>query len=420
MLYFNNVVRFRKWKVFLILGLFSLALGLKVVLKTLRVTAAQLTDLRKCPACYGLSICGAILNNEIVIRHRGVYATFANLFNAKNVFFGNYAGEKVVLKKLAHTSELYAFDKMLCTDSKLFELCPNNSNKKSVPRAIDFYTQITRELTTDFASDNTSNLRLCPITDHMDDLLYNVYANSGNDKKQISHAYLWTILRINPEPVVLQILPTEDGWPVPKYYGACGRVIVEEYVGPPLSNYHQEPWIRRAKIASSLLEAAQKFTYRSPHFGFYLTDISPDNIAVDPKDNAKFIDMENIIVVDKRIQQNNRTSDWEELEVNKVDFTCQNCLAFSPVDICSHHFSDHNYYAVCQHLLSRTTSSNAIPGGLLHDIPNDILQQYPNLPTLIEQCAIPSAAHTRIVVGDLLREVLNEIVLENTRQILRH
>lgn len=42
------------------------------------------------------------------------------------------------------------------------------------------------------------------------------------------------------------------------------------------------------------------FTYRNPNFGFYLTDVSPDNIAVDQRDNVKFIDMENVIVVDKR------------------------------------------------------------------------------------------------------------------------
>jgi len=41
------------------------------------------------------------------------------------------------------------------------------------------------------------------------------------------------------------------------------------------------------------------FTFRNEQFGFYLTDISYDNIAVDGEDVAKFIDLENIIVVDK-------------------------------------------------------------------------------------------------------------------------
>lgn len=98
-----------------------------------------------------------------------------------------------------------------------------------------------------------------------------------------------------------QILSAENGWPVPKYFGACGRIIIEEYIGPPLSDYYDKSWIQRAKIVSSLLNAAHMFTFKNKKFGFYLTDVSADNIAVDYKNVAKFIDLENIIVVDKNI-----------------------------------------------------------------------------------------------------------------------
>lgn len=43
------------------------------------------------------------------------------------------------------------------------------------------------------------------------------------------------------------------------------------------------------------------FTFEDKQFGFYLTDVSVDNIAVDYENVAKFIDLENIIVVDKNI-----------------------------------------------------------------------------------------------------------------------
>lgn len=45
------------------------------------------------------------------------------------------------------------------------------------------------------------------------------------------------------------------------------------------------------------------FTFENEKFGFYLTDISADNIAVDRENVAKFIDLENIIIVDKNISQ---------------------------------------------------------------------------------------------------------------------
>lgn len=71
-----------------------------------------------------------------------------------------------------------------------------------------------------------------------------------------------------------------------------------EDVGPTLDKFYDKPWMQRAKIASSLLNAAYQFTYKSRDFGFYLTDIKPDNIAI-ANDEAKFVDLENVIVVDK-------------------------------------------------------------------------------------------------------------------------
>lgn len=94
-------------------------------------------------------------------------------------------------------------------------------------------------------------------------------------------------------------MKAKDGWPVPPYYGACGRLVVEGYEGLELSAFFQEPWLRRAKIASSLLDAAYKFTFKSKEYAYYLADVSLDNIAVNNKDEAIFVDLENIIIVDR-------------------------------------------------------------------------------------------------------------------------
>jgi hypothetical protein len=50
------------------------------------------------------------------------------------------------------------------------------------------------------------------------------------------------------------------------------------------------------------------FTFEDEKFGFYLTDVSVDNIAVDYENVAKFIDLENIIVVDKNISHEGNKS----------------------------------------------------------------------------------------------------------------
>lgn len=76
----------------------------------------------------------------------------------------------------------------------------------------------------------------------------------------------------------------------------CGRTIVEEYVGPSLTQLGESPWLSRADYARQLLEMAQDFT--NGEFRLYLTDVSLDNFAVDPHGKVKIIDAENIVIVD--------------------------------------------------------------------------------------------------------------------------
>lgn len=86
-----------------------------------------------------------------------------------------------------------------------------------------------------------------------------------------------------------------------KYVGACGRVVVEEYAGEMLTLFHNAPWLQRAHFAYQLLIAAHNFTDSHPYFGFYLTDVSADNIAVDARGRVRFVDLENVIVLDRNV-----------------------------------------------------------------------------------------------------------------------
>ena len=90
-----------------------------------------------------------------------------------------------------------------------------------------------------------------------------------------------SILIINPEPLVLTAFPSEDGWPVPKFYGSCGRLVFMENVGNPLSSVVDEPFPKRARMALQVLKIAKHFTRNDPNLALYLTDWSMDNFAVD-------------------------------------------------------------------------------------------------------------------------------------------
>lgn len=104
---------------------------------------------------------------------------------------------------------------------------------------------------------------------------------------------------ICPRIPVSQIIPREEGWPVPRYVGACGRVVVEEYVGETLTSFWNAPWLSRAGFALRLLAAADNFTNSHKDFRFYLTDVSPDNVAVGASGDVYFVDLENVVILDK-------------------------------------------------------------------------------------------------------------------------
>lgn len=76
-------------------------------------------------------------------------------------------------------------------------------------------------------------------------------------------------------------------------------MIAVEDCGTTLTQFYYTPWIVRANLAYQLLKAALDFTFKDPKFAYYLTDLNPDNIAFTHQLKLKFIDLENVIVVDR-------------------------------------------------------------------------------------------------------------------------
>ncbi|XP_076749748.1 divergent protein kinase domain 2A isoform X2 [Xylocopa sonorina] len=362
--YIYNILKFKKWE---LLSLVIILVTLKwSAIITFRPNINHLIELHKCPACYGTSACSYI--DTVDITPHDFYSTFAYLFGVKNVYFGFLKTEKIVLKKLAQSFELDELDRTLCENKTFSSICTLNEKGIHNEDNIDFHKLIENEVHLDFAKDNSNRLSLCPTIEHLNNLLEPIYHNNKNIAKKTLAINIWILTLLNPEPLLLQILSAEEGWPVPKYFGACGRIVVEEYGGLPLIVYYNKPWISRAKIASSLLDAAYKFTYKK------------------------------------------KLSTWNQLQVNTEDFSCSECLAFSHVDICSHKTSDHNYYAICKILLALDLNNSILPGGLLHDIPKDILKNYPNIQHLIKQCVNPEPQFDRIKAGMQLKTLLDVIV----------
>ncbi len=155
-------------------------------------------QLNTCPYCFGFSLCQSIQlkesNSESDLEFlTPEYYTTQGLFNVKNVYLliDNFKSKKLVLKKLAHNSELSEFDgeNFIKNDQQLKE-------------------KLTLEIVKSFDIEFFScfNQRLL-------DLLFNSYiefnfnalTNSRKNSNIIFNKILISTLRINPEPIVLQV-----------------------------------------------------------------------------------------------------------------------------------------------------------------------------------------------------------------------
>ncbi|XP_075212129.1 divergent protein kinase domain 2A-like isoform X2 [Lycorma delicatula] len=354
-------------------------------------TYEELLEIESCPFCFGTSLCQPFFRNSITVKNSAILLkllTFlTNILGINNVIFAYFDNQAVVVKKLAHKSEFIEFDDRVKKDDS-YSVTEN-----------DILMKIRNYLDVPFGNNIMRNIRLCPTVEKFD-YLYKFVKNSDNhtEKDDIN---LWFTISVNPEPLIQKILPQEDGWPVSKYLGSCGRTVVSEYCGEMLTDHIQDMWSTRSSFAHQLLTAAFNLTYSHPLFAFYFTDITPDNIVISSDGKVTFIDLENIIIVERNTTDFLTT--WDNVHSSE-DIPCENCFAFSSDDICSHSISDHNIYAVCREILS--PHSYLIDGGLLHSPPETFLKQNPQFWTVLLHCIQPPVHHSRFYYAKKLLRIL--------------
>ncbi|CAL1261338.1 unnamed protein product [Larinioides sclopetarius] len=196
-----------------------------------------------------------------------------------------------------------------------------------------------------------------------------------------------------------------EGWPFPQYFGSCGRVIVEEYVGKTISYFEDSPWKQRIDIAYQLLLIAQMLTENASGFSLYMTDVNMDNFAVRSDGTVLLVDVESIVIVDRSGFKKDQNFQ-NKLHHSKGEF-CRDCLNFSFEDLCNHNQSDHNYYAICRGLL--VPGSYYSSKGLLHEIPEKVDIQT-NLSLLVQECANPTRMFNRFQVVPKLLQIMKSLL----------
>lgn len=349
------------------------------VYKELNTTISNLTKVNSCPFCFGKEFCQLLHTNTTISN-----ADSLNVFNSKNVFRATFNDREIILKKLANSAEINVFDKSICGD---VEYCNTSLINISINEE-DIIKVLLRN-----KPDEVNSLKVCGPNVAMEFLKDVVSLDSyANMKKKDMLTNIWTILSINPEPLILQLLnQNQQAFPVPEYLGACGRIVAVADAGARLGTMDNEPWIQRASYAVQLLRAAQLLTDGHDTYRIYLTDVSPDNIAVDKQGKLSIIDLENIILALK--------SEGYSRVHHSTNFI-PNGYAYSEGQICSHSLSDHNYYSICKLILSRRAPWPMVRGGLLHSAPQTVGEQ---LFELIDECVEPKHSNRFEVVHRLIQ-----------------
>ena len=359
-------------------------------------------DVPKCPACFGENLCPQFLKGNIVLTNWTRVTLLSKLFNAKNTYYGRFQGSPIILKKLAHDYELDKLDKTLCQILQKSNGCENvGTNIRMATHLWMNHATLPAQLPNlDYhkvkanTPEEIETFQCVKSQDLLNFLLRRTFVY------HLKHEHFLFMAFTNPEPLIAMAFPADEGWPFPKYYGACGRFSVFEDVGNSLYDYISSPWIKRARLTLQILQMALKFTFNDP-IGLYLTDWNLDNFAVTENLQVKLIDLENIILVNRTLIKDTKAPGWN-VEHHSVAFGCEtrDCFSYSVEDVCTHYISDHNVFGACY---------GVVKPFLLKDMPQDVKVTYPLLERLALECAWPSTPGGRLEAARQLIELLKLI-----------
>jgi hypothetical protein len=319
---------------------------------------------------------------------------------------------QVVAKTLAHAEEMNEFDANLCLKMTGDRHCSihetynklntNHDQLKNAHGSKGYLSSWDGQL-------NLSEYFTCPSTRFKEKLI-RLYDSDGDGLLSLEdHWILATTLQINPEPIILQLFPQEEGWPFPHYYGACGRVIIAENAGKPLKEYFNKGWEFRVWLAVQLLQIAFVLTSNNKGWTIYLTDIDPENFALSRDGQVFAIDVEHVVIIDTQ-----EIKETENLEVNfkSEDPICDhdnvNCATHSADAMCQGFEKDHNFIYTCKSMLGFSHH-----GRLLHNPPS---KEKDAIESLLRDCIYYNSSRPRRQATKELYQYLVSLLPEGPDQ----
>lgn len=172
-------------------------------------------NLNKCPYCYGMDICDELLAANHFKKYQITFNEakncfffnsyfFQKIFNVKNFWFGTemFSGTELVFKKLAHDSELDSFDR-----TENFCLNEPNNNEFCMSSIVKLNRSIVNKKLNEKSLASISKRLGVQCTECFPQrLIDQLYSDTSRRSSYLTQNLMFlTTLKINPEPVVLQV-----------------------------------------------------------------------------------------------------------------------------------------------------------------------------------------------------------------------
>ncbi|XP_041782756.1 uncharacterized protein LOC121599201 isoform X1 [Anopheles merus] len=368
-----------------------------------------------CPECVSSDMECNKIDDLFKLQDDNVFNIINNIFNSHTTRIGTIVQENK-LAVMKHLNRDNTIEKLLQEYCDAYSLTKQNcrwaQHDGSVDRAKEFIT------TSILDSARVEGCIFCPATNNRQSLqrFLSLFESTDNE--------LWNLLavRTNIEPLLIKLLTNyHDGPPfyVPKLLHTFGFSIIESYAGKTLEHYYDFPLVTRMRIAAELIKAAFKFTEGIHGFRVFLTDINPDNVVVNVKNDSKqvyvsIVDLDNVILLDS----------WAETFVtnnthhvhSKIE--CNGCFAYVQEDVCRYQNSDLNLFATCQLLLENLNGHYA--KGLLHYESNaeafpvlgEASKMLQNLLTECVYCHPPDCQNRSHILKDMLH-IIDQTIIQS-------
>ncbi|XP_008828469.1 divergent protein kinase domain 2B [Nannospalax galili] len=263
--------------------------------------------LDKCNACIGTSICKKFFKEEI--RFDSSLASYLGLLPQDlPSYAANYSDDSktwrpVEISRLLSKYQNEISDRRICASASAPKTCSIERVLRKT-RRFQKWLQAKR-LTPDLVQGLASPLLRCPSQRLLDRVVrrYAEVADAGSifmdhftDRDKLRLLYT---LAVNTHPILLQIFPGAEGWPLPKYLGSCGRFLISSSTRPLQEFYNASPE-QAADLAYQLLGVLESLRNNDLNYFFYFTHVEAGMFGIFDNGHLFIRDASALGVIDKQ------------------------------------------------------------------------------------------------------------------------